>query len=314
MAVIQRKVSFYRLSLEKDIFVRERNTVQMQTLSNAEMEEQFNFIYQEKMADISNGRKAMEVETSNSKYVVEVVALSGHRAFLKIGQQNSANTVALRDRNTLESEEVPMRDSQLLELFTFCLIDFETGIVSYIGINGAPRISAIRSMFNSSLYEERQIRAVLAAILTDDILERLVRKNIISKISITIAVPSDEVLSDSMGLDATSFDLLRNVKTRTATYSIVGKRNKNVFESSGKLAEMVANLKSKYGNDIKALCVNAKDEDEKTQTYDLLEYNFTKTVSLGDVDSTTLDVDDFKEALTTTYEANKEELRRYCRA
>ena len=314
MAVIQRKVSFYRLSLEKDVFVRERNAAQVQALSNTEMEAQFNYIYHEKMAAISNGRKAMEVETYNSKYVVEVVSFTDQRAFLRIGQQNSANTVALRDRNTLETESVPMRDSQLLELFTFCLIDFETGIVSYIGINGAPRISAIRNMFYNSLYKERKIRTILAAILTDDILERLVRKSIISKISVTVTVPSDEVLSHSMGLGAASFDALRNVKTRTATYNITGKRNKNIFDSSGKLAELVADIQSKFGDDnIKALSVRAKDFDEKSQQYDLLQYNFTKTVILGDVDTSTLSVDDFKEALITTYETNKDELLRYSR-
>ena len=313
MAVIQRKVSFYRLSLEKDVFVRERNAVQEQTLSNTEMEEQFNFIYREKMSDISNGRKAMEVETYNSKYVVEVVSFADHRAFLKIGQQNSANTVALRDRNTLETEDVPMRDSQLLELYTFCLIDFKTGIISYLGFNGAPRISAIRNMFYNSLYKERKIRAVFAAILTDDIIEQLVRKSIISKISVTVAVPSDEVLSSSMGLDAASFDALRNVKTRTATYNITGKRNKNIFESSSKLAELIADLRSKFGDNIQALSARAKDHDEKSQNYDLLQYNFTKTVSLGDVDSSILGVDDFREALTTTYETYKDELLRYSR-
>lgn len=313
MAVIQRRVSFYRLSLEKEVLIRERNTVQVQPLSTAEMEEQFDFIYNEKMANISNGRKAMEVETYNSNYVVEIISYSNHRIFLKIGQQNSANTVALRDRNTLETEDVPMRASQLLELYTFCLIDFETGIVSYIGINGAPRISAVRNMFYNSLYKERKIRAVFAAILTDDILEQLVRKSIISKISVTVAVPSDEVLSSSMGLDAASFDALRNVKTRTATYNITGKRNKNIFESSNKLAELIADLRSKFGDNIKALSARAKDYDEKSQNYDLLQYNFTKTVSLGAGDSSTLSVDDFKEALTNTYETYKEELLRYSR-
>ncbi len=312
MAVIQRKVSFYRLSLEKDVLVRERRTVQVHPLSNEEMEEQFDFIYSEKMADISNGRKAMDVETYNSNYVVEVISYSNHRVFLKIGQQNSANTVALRDRNTLESEDVPMRDSQLLELFTFCLIDFETGIVSYIGINGAPRISAVRKMFDNSLLKERNIHATLAAILTEDILDYLLGKSIIGGITVKVAVPSDEVLSDK-GESAMTFDALRNVKTSTATYNITGKRNKSIFATSSKLAKWIADLKLKYGDNIQALSVRAKDKGEKSQVYDLLQYNFTKTVSMGDADSSTLGVNDFKEALINTYEKYKDELLRYSR-
>lgn len=98
MGMFQRKVSFYKLSLEKDFFIDNHKRARSTTLSNAEMEEQFTFIYSEKMSDISNGRKAIEIETYNSRYVVEVIDYSNHRAFLKIGQQNSANTVALRDK------------------------------------------------------------------------------------------------------------------------------------------------------------------------------------------------------------------------
>ena len=312
MAVIQRKVSFYRLSLEKDVFIRERNAAQVQVLSNTEMEEQFNYIYHDKMSDISNGRKAMEVETYSSNYVVEVVSYSNHRVFLRIGQQNSANTVALRDRNTLETEDVPMRASQLLELFTFCLIDFETGIVSYIGINGAPRISAVRKMFDNSLLKERKIHAALAAILTEDILDYLLGKSIIGGITVRVAVPSDEVLSEK-GESATTFDALRNVKTSTATYNITGKRNKSIFATSSIFAKWIADLKLKYGDSIQALSVRAKDNGEKSQVYDLLQYNFTKTVGMGETDSSTLGVDDFKEALTSTYETYKDELLRYSR-
>ena len=60
-----------------------------------------------------------------------------------------------------------------------------------------------------------------------------------------------------------------------------------------------------------ALNARAKDPGEKSQNYDLLQYNFTKTVSLGDGDSTLLDETDFKEALTKVYETYKDELLRY---
>ena len=59
-----------------------------------------------------------------------------------------------------------MRESQLLELYTFCLIDFESGIVSYIGINGAPKISAVRNLFDRTLEPEENTSAHLAAIMT----------------------------------------------------------------------------------------------------------------------------------------------------
>ena len=313
MAITKKRVSFFRLSLEKHFFDDKKRTTRVVPLSNEEIETQFSSIYNTTMEEILEGRKAMRVETKSSNYVIETISFSNHCAFLKIGQQNAANTVALRNRDTLESENVPMRANQLLELFTFCLIDFETGIISYIGINGAPRVSAIRAMFDNTILAEQHIYTSLAAILTDDILQTLVKKQIISKLSVTIAVPSDEILSNRMGVDVKSFDTLRNVKTRTATFSITGKRNKNIFNSSRNLAEIVADFRSQYGDNLKALKARAKDHDENSQNYDLLQYNFTKSVSLGDADSDMLDTDDFKQVLSSTYSKYREELLRYCR-
>lgn len=311
MATNKRKVSFYRLSLEKQTYIPEQNTMQMKILRNNEIEDCFRKIYSNKMIELANGNKAVDVDTSNSSYVIEIIEYTEHVVFAKIGQQNRANTVALRDRHTLESESVPMTATQLLELYTFCLIDFETGIVSYIGINGAPRISAIRELFNKFLYIEEKINAKLAAIMTNDILQTLVRKRIISKISLTVAVPSDEILSNTIGLSANDFDTLRNIKTRTATYKIVANRNKNIFESSSNLAELIASVRNKFGNNLKGLSVNAKDSNESSQSYDLLHYYFTKTVNLGGENHSTLSEDDFKIALKDTYSVNKDELLRY---
>lgn len=311
MANNKRKVSFYRLSLEKQTYIPERNTAQVRILNNNEIEECFQNLYKNKMIDLANGNKAVDVDTSNSSYVIEIIEYSEHILFAKIGQQNRANTVALRDKHTLESEDVPMTATQLLELYTFCLIDFGTGIVSYIGINGAPRISAVRELFNKFLYTEENITAKLAAIMTSDILQTLVKKNIISKISFSVAVPSDEILSNTIGLPASDFDALRNIKTRTAIYKIVANRNKNIFQSSKKLAELIASIRTRFGNDLKGLTVNAKDFNESSQSYDLIHYYFTKTVNLGGENHSTLTEDDFKNALKETYNINKDELLKY---
>lgn len=149
--------------------------------------------------------------------------------------------------------------------------------------------------------------------MTDDILQVLVRKHIISKVSVTVAVPEDQILSD-IGLDIESFDAIRNVRTKTATYKLVGRRNKNIFTSSSKLAEMIAAIKIKFGDNLQGLTANAKDYNEKSQTYDLLQYNFTKTVVLGREDEGLLTLDDFKDALVNTYDLYRTELLKYCRS
>lgn len=315
MANIKRKVSFYKLSLEKSTYLKGKNTVKIETLSKEKLIQYFKKLYDEKTIKLTNGNRAIHVNTSSGDYVIEIIEFNEEKkySYLKIGRQNPSDTVALRDTKTLETEFVPMGENQLLELFTYCLLDFETGIISYIGINGAPRISAIRSLFYNCFYKDENIEAKLAAIMTDDILQTLIHKNIISKLTLTVAIPDDKILSDTIGLNEKDFDSLQNVKTRTASYKLVATRNKNIFESSSKLAELIASIKLKFGDKLLGLTANAKNYNESSQAYDLLHYNFTKTAILATSDEEILSQKHFKEALYNTYNTNKDELLRYCK-
>ena len=303
-----RKISFYRISLEEHGYIKRRNTTRINELSNSKTEELFNEVYNQ-MTILKNEHRARNVCTINNDYVIEAYEYSNHILVARIGQQNTADTVALRDYETLESEDVPMSANQLLELYTFFIIDFETGILSYIGLNGAPKLSAIKQLFDDVL-SDRCIVAKLSVIMTDDVLGLLTRKDTISKITLSVAIPDDEILSEVVGLSKKHFDLLGNVKTKTATIKLVANKNKNVLKSSNELGTFIERIKEKYGDSVQHINVNAKNNDEKTQTYDLMNYNFTKKVEIGRNDSG-FSQNELIEVLKTTYTTSKQELIRY---
>ena len=304
---VQRKVSFYRLSLTRVI---QDNKKKEQLLTNEQVRQKFETIYNN-ATSLSNDTKAVTVMVGTNHYVIEIMSYKEKCAFLKIGQQNPSSTVALRDRKTLESERVPMTETQLLELFTYALIDFDTCIVSYIGINGAPRISAIRGLFDNYYKEAESTYSTLAAIMTHDILKTLTKKKTISKLSVTVAVPNDKLLSDVIS-NEDDFHALQNVKNSTATYKITAPRNRTLFKKSSQLAEFIATLKAQYGDKLCKLKANAKDDNEKSECYDLLQYNFTRTVTLGS-NKEALTYQDYQNALEATYTSHKDDLIRYCR-
>ena len=299
--IMKRKVSFYKLSLEQN------NKI----LENVKIEQYFKIIY-DRMLDIDNGNKAVSVSALKKQVVIEVIDFKEHLAFVKIGQQNAANTVGLRDSETLKTEIVPMTNTQKLELFTYCIIDFTTGIISYIAINGAPRVSALKYLFKDFL-DEYKIKAELDSILTNDILEQIVRKDIIGKMVISVVVPPDTILAESWCLDKETFDDFRNVKRTTVQYNIVADRNKNIFGNSSKLSRAFTSLKEIFGHNLKRVSVTAKNNNEKMQTYNLMEYNFSKTVDLYGDSGDMLNELTFYKALKDTYDISKSELLEYMR-
>ena len=277
-------------------------------VSKSKSEELFNEVYN-KMNVLKNEHRARNVRTSSNDYVIETYEYDNHILVAKIGQQNTADTVALRDSKTLESEGVAMSANQLLELYTFFMIDFETGILSYIGLNGAPKLSAIKQLFDDVL-SEKSISTRLSVIMTDDILEILTKKETISKITLSVAIPDDRILSEVVGLSKKDFDLLGNLRTKTVTYKLVANKNKNILKSSYALGTFVDGIKNRFGDSIEHININAKNRDEDTQTYDLMQYNFTKKVSISRKASR-FSESDLIEILKNTYTTNKHDLLRY---
>ena len=51
-----------------------------------------------------------------------------------------------------------------------------------------------------------------------------------------------------------------------------------MFKDSNLLEKAIEAIKTKFGGELKGLSANAKDANEKSEEYDLLQENFTKTV------------------------------------
>lgn len=308
MPSVQRKVAFHHLTQERTGDDRRKYAV-----SNADIEVNFQYVYNQ-MTVLENQRRAAKIMSGNVKVVVEVVRYdpNNHFAFVKIGHQNHANTTSLRDQNTLEATNVPMQPSQRLELFTYCYIDFATCIVSYISMNSAPRVSALRAMFDHYLLGDFKTSSSFSAIMSADIIDMIKNKRA-SKLVVSVAVPNDDVLEESISVSKRAFYKLQNVKKVGYTYTISARRFKNIFNNPEEVGEVVAAIKEEHGDNLQALKVNAKAEGEDTQMYDLLQHSLTHKVTFDVDDISMLTTDDFFNSLSACYQSQKPDLIRYIR-
>lgn len=308
MASIQRKVAFFHLTQERTGDNRQKHAV-----SNTDIEANFQHIYN-RMTILENQRRAAKIMSSNVKVVVEVVQYNtnDHFAFVKIGHQNHANTTSLRDQNTLEATNVPMQPTQRLELFTYCYIDFTTCIVSYISMNAAPRVSALKAMFDYYLLSNFKTSSSFSAIMSADIIDVIKTKRA-SKLVVSVAVPSDDVLEQSISVSKRAFRMLQNVKSIGYSYTISARRLKNMFNTPEEVGQVVEAIKEEHGENLEGLKVHAKAEGEESQIYDLLQHSLTHKVAFDVEDISSLTVDDFYTSLSACYQSQKPDLIRYIR-
>lgn len=308
MASIQRKVAFYHLTQERTGDDRKKHAV-----SNTDIETNFQYAYNQ-MTILENQRRAVKIMNGNVKVVVEVIQYNSNDrfAFIKIGHQNHANTTSLRDQNTLEATSVPMEPSQRLELFTYCYIDFATCIVSYISMNSAPRVSALKAMFDHYLLSNFKTSSSFSAIMSADIIDMIKTKRA-SKLVVAVAVPSDDVLEQSISVSKRVFDILQNVKKIGYSYTISARRLKNMFSNPEEVGQVVAAIKEEHGDNLQGLKLNAKADGEDSQMYDLLQHSLTHKVTFDVEDISLLTVDDFYNSLSACYQSQKPDLIRYIR-
>ena len=273
METLERKVLYYHLS-QKQVSNDKKVPVALEDIAR-----NFKDIY-DSMTDIGNGRRAKSFKLDNSKVVVEVIEYNPeeHFAFLRIGHQNHSATTALRDQESLKTQPIAMTENQRVEVYTCCYIDFSTCVVSYIGLVTAPRISALRALFNECLMD-RNIISTFSSIICPTVLDKIL-KGRISSIDVTVAVPNDDVLSRVIDVDRTIFDQLQDLQYFEYTWSIRSRRMKSMCKSPSAFSELLDEIKNLYanhplGHTLTKFKLKATPKGESSQVIDLLQEHMT---------------------------------------
>lgn len=299
---MKRKVSFYLLTVNKDSDEK-----------NVPVKEAFEYIYNNKLKNITDNSKATELRGATTTYVAQIIDMDTDLVFIKIGRQHPSNTIALRDIDTLETDNVVMRQRQKLEVYTICLLDLSTGILSYIGMSGAPRATVVRELFLQYDKDGEKPVVRLAAIITPDVLKKISNKGIISSIEYTVAVPPDQILNEKLGVSEKDFDNLRNVKTSTTVYNIKASKGKSLFSKPGKFEQAVRNIMGRTGDDLIKIVIGAKNPEESVQHFDLMENAFTKSFVINQTDLDNISENELIKLLRNIYAECKEEAMAYIR-
>lgn len=298
MSIIKRRVSFYLLVLKND-----KNSKDNKEVKN----EIFRII--NGLKNIDKNRNAVLFDFDNRDFIFETITGNKGLVFIKIGRKTPSDTVALRNMNTLTSNDVKMKKNESLEVFTYCMLDLKTGVISYIGNNIAPRISILNSFLNNfKTIDDYQFEIV--PILDNDIISDVLKKDIIGSIELCVAMPSDDILCNIIDDKNYFYKIDKNsIKTQSITIKISASRNKNLFKDNSFINELL----DKFTNSIKSFQIKAKDSDEKMQVYDLLKYHITQTVDLHDNNKGKLAEGDYLTALKKTYDFNLNKISKFIR-
>lgn len=274
---MEKNIYYYKL----DIHEKKDNVEKV--LSNQAIYELFKDIY-EHSKDVKN-YKTYEL---NGQYYYDFIEFNENEVFLKIGKVNINSSIEIRDKDTYMSGPIDIKDNQQLNTIVYYYMDFTTCIATILSTEGVGYGTAIKKLILDR-YKEGISDVVFANIISKNIIDVIMKKDIIGTIEYSYAVPSDEILSNDMHVDRDIFVDIQNKKSMVLTCHLGIERNKSAFDNHHKLLAMFNKVCSVH-HSLKSFIVNAKDSDEKMSSFNLLKYRYKDKIEYKENDFSNYDI------------------------
>lgn len=231
---------------------------------------------------INNGKNdALILEEGDNQVTLDVLSNGGDYLFGRMGRIKENNTMQFRHYSTLSTEEVlDQRTARMkgIEVFTYFLLDYNTGILSMVLGQSAPRARYINNILNK--YDNEFI-ADIEAIGDPSIIKQIFNNDILAEIAYTIAVPNSQVLGeDVIGLSRKQIAAIK--KSNTKQLQVVLKPESRGFMAQG--TELVKSIVKPFVDErekYKSVRIKAKELDGYMQDYDLLDSYCTYKININ---------------------------------
>ncbi|WP_018249808.1 hypothetical protein [Orenia marismortui] len=270
----QRTVYFYQMEIFKNIAQNEEG--KQKYLDRKRIKDIYNLILDEK--NLTNS--CLVIKRTPRQQTLEVIDFNDEYLFARLGKTKNDTAVHLRDRIDLKPAEIEKEDNQDIEIYTYFLLNFKTGIVTFINTLSAPSITVLNDLI-TQFVSQKNIGTEILPILTKDVVDIIKGKGVISNIQFSVALPSDEVLGyKEIGLNEKEFDKIHtgNLKKQEVSVKLISNRNRSIFENlpAQKIKEFISSVFNTSRGHISKCKIKAKDHGEKLDEYDILRNKITK--------------------------------------
>lgn len=213
-------------------------------------------------------------------YVADIFAYTDEYLFMRISNQKPAGGYLYRDYITKKPAGVlegVSEEKEGIEVYTYALLDYETGILSIVNQQSAPNYKIINYIFgkyNTNYYLD------FKAVPNPDGIDRIYHavEPRISQIEIEVPVPSAEILEQMFGWStAEILDIQGNELKATMKLSAVNRRL--ITDDENETRGLIDCIKSKIAEYNKAR-VRAKAVGIKTQDYSFFDENFSYPIEI----------------------------------
>ncbi len=198
-----------------------------------------------------------------------------------------------------------MQDSENIETYTYIYLDLTNMILSYLVLSGTPSRTSFSYFLNKN---DENIDFDCVAITTKDVIQNLAKKNILGTIKYSYCNPKECVTKNIPGINNHLLDSL-NADKSVITVSLRPPRSKSITDKIQDIFNLKDGLEKEHGKNLQSLTMNAKDYDEETINYNLLDYKFASYTYISMLSLKT--ENDFFDIITKEYKKIKKTLENF---
>ncbi|PIC73716.1 hypothetical protein [Sporosarcina sp. P17b] len=252
------------------------------------------------------------VKINNSNETLEIIREDKDFIFARLGKAQDIRQYHLRDLETLKADPIQKNYTQVLENFTYILINRETYIVSYLKEQSSPSIQLLGDLITSG-FKDEDLVGEISSITVEDALPILSKKDRIGTVSYRVSLPpegSQYFTQEVTGLSEKEYDMLSNQKSIEFEIKLVAETNQDAFENRKSFTAVIGKLAKKA----KRVKVKAKDDGEYLQEYNIVNSPFTKKTKfeLENTDTNKIHIEILTK-LKEIYFREETEILKFCR-
>jgi hypothetical protein len=302
------KVYFYKMDIFTQVYLK--NDLKLDTVRKIYYPERVLFKEFDNIYKTKTINNSIALEKGNNQVTLEFIYFEKDFMFARMGRISDANRVHIRNKIDFSYKEIERDKDEGIEIYTYFLLNFNTGIISFITGLGTPQITKLNNLIKLG---SKKYDTEIVPIINSDVIEIVKNKPIISKFQVKIALPSDEILDmEHLGLSLRDFINIKDLKYQTIDITIKAEREKNVFNLSRMIEDVINKIKSLKIGQIKTLMAEAKDLNGEIESYNFLEEKFIQQIKINEEQREEGPKTIFK-ALKDIYEKHEATLKKFCR-
>lgn len=210
------------------------------------------------------------------RITMDIISNDTNYLFARVSKSKDNKDNLIRNINTNEIQEVlaPGEISyKTLEAYTYFILDYTIGILSFIEGLQAPGVNCLKNIMDTN----KEI--IIENIASEDTIRALVQPgSVLSKIHYDFRVPTPEILR-GLGISERTIDILTDTDVTMAKLTIKNEPRRNLTNNFGIIGELVDELRNLNVNDNK-VTLEGKTQNSTLQEYSYEVKNFMTPVDI----------------------------------